>query len=232
MRTLILAAAAALMAGAAGAADIPTKARPDLFAGYAAGKCGMFYGINTMGVAGALNGGPPGASIVQGDVGITLGYGCPGASPGTFWFAEGNFDFANINGSATGLSLTGPAHFEQRVGFGGPLSGMLNVIGLGSNNGLSTPSLPLLPPGVTAGTSYPFFFVALHEQDVSAMVGDARNRDWLISPGIGVGLETRLSNAVVVDTWAQWKLDSNALSVGPNKVNLGNAAVAGVTLKY
>ncbi len=58
------------------------------------------------------------------------------------------------------------------------------------------------------------------------------NREWLISPGVGIGLESRLSNGVVADVTAQWKLDSTGLSFGPQKVTLGNAAVVGLTLKY
>lgn len=221
--------------GAAQAANLSppalTKANP--FAGYAAGRCGAYAGLNTMGVAGAVNGGPPGASIIQGDIGVTLGYGCPiGNNPGSFWFVEGNFDFANINGNATGLGLTGPAHFEQRAALGSPISTLLGTFPGNPFGGVAVPSLPVLPAGVTAGTSYPFFFVSLHEQDVSAQFGIAQNREWLFSPGVGIGLETRLSNGVVVDTTAQWKLDSNGVVVGPQKVTLGNAAIVGLTLKY
>ena len=75
--------------------------------------------------------------------------------------------------------------------------------------------------------------MSLHEQDVSATFGFAQNRDWLISPGIGIGLESRLSNGVVADVTAQWVLQSTGLSVGPaTGVKLGNAAEVGFTLKY
>jgi hypothetical protein len=193
----------------------------------------MYFGLNTLGGAGTISGGPPGASIIQGDVGLTLGYGCPfGTTPGTFWFVEGNFDWAGLNGTQNGLALTGPLHFEQRAGVGSPLSSMLNLFP-SLTSGLSVPALPALPAGVTQGPQYPFIFVSLHEQDVSATFGFAQNRDWLISPGIGIGLESRLSNGVVADVTAQWVLQSTGLSVGPaTGVKLGNAAEVGFTLKY
>lgn len=220
--------------GTAHAANLaPPVVKANPLAGYASGRCGIYAGLNTMGVAGAVVGGPPGASIIQGDIGVTLGYGCPiGTTPGSFWFVEGNFDFANINGNSSGLGLTGPAHFEQRVALGSPISTMLGAFPGNPFGGIAVPSLPILPAGVSAGASYPFLFVSLHEQDVGGQFGIAQNRQWLLSPGIGIGLETRLSNGVVVDTTAQWKLDSGGLSIGPQSVKLGNAAVVGLTLKY
>ncbi len=220
-----------LMTTAASAADMPLKAalKP---AGYVAGGCGAYYGLNTMGIAGSLNNGIPGASIMQGDIGATLGYGCPiGTTPGSFWFVEGNFDWANINGSANGIGLTGPAHFEQRAAVGGPISNLLNVFP-NLFNGLAVPALPTFPNGVTGGPQFPFLFVSLHEQDIGAQLGVMQNREWLISPGVGIGLESRLSNGVVADVTAQWKLDSSGMAFGPQSVKLGNAAVVGLTLKY
>lgn len=217
------------------AADVPTKARPNVFAGYAAGSCGMFLGLNTMGGAGSLTGTTvPGASVIQGDIGGTIGYGCPiGTTAGSFWFLQGNFDIANMNGSANGLSLTGPAHFEQQLAIGGPLSSMLNLFP-SISGGLSVPSLPALPGGVTTGPQYPFLFASLHEQDVSAQLPAAlaQGREWLISPGLGIGLESRLSNGVVADVSAQWILQSNGLALGPEKVGFGNAGLVELVLKY
>lgn len=220
------------------AADVlPHKALPQIDLGtYPAGGCGFYYGVNAMGAGGAVNAGPIGATQIQGDIGATVGYGCPiGTVAGSFWFAEGNFDIANLNGSQNGLSLTGPAHFEQRFGVGGPISAMLNsgmFPNLNIGNGLSVPSLPGLPAGVTAGPSYPFLFASLHEEDVSAQIGVATGHAWLFSPGFGVGLQTRLSNNVVAETAAQWVLRSSGVEVGSSKVGLGNGAEVSFTLKY
>jgi len=224
-----------ILAPGARAADLAApvlKAPPNLLTGYVSGGCGPYFGLNTMGSAGSVDGGPPGASVIQGDVGVTVGYGCPiGTTPGNFWFVEGNFDWANINGNQNGFSMTGPAHFEQRVGFGSPISSMLNMFP-GFSSGLSVPSLPALPAGVTQGPSYPFLFVSAHEQDVSAQFGLDQNQQWLFAPGIGIGLESRLSNGVVADMAAQWVMQSNGLSVGPATVHMGNAALVSFTLKY
>lgn len=218
----------------ASAADLSSLKAPAKLS-YAQGGCGPFYGINTMGVAGLVNGGPPGATILQGDIGITVGYGCPrGTDPGSFWFAEGDFDFANLNGNANGLGLTGPAHFQQKIAIGGPASALLSVFPNNPFSGLqaAVPALPTCPVNVTCGSQYPFMFFAVHEQDISGQLGLSKNREWLFSPGIGVGLESRWSNGVVVDVTAQWKMDSTAFSLGPQKVTLGNAAIVGLTAKY
>ncbi len=218
------------------AADVAKATPQSIFtAGYPSTKCGMYYGLNTMGSAGAVNGAPIGTQVIQGDIGATLGYGCPlNADGSAFWFAEGMFDFANINGNNNGLALSGPAVFEQRFAFGSPISSMLNLFP--SLSFPSLPSLPVLPAGVTAGPSYPYLFAAIHEQDISASVGLSQNRQWLISPGLGVGMLTRLSNNVVADVFAEWQLQSNHLCIGPagslGCASLGNAARVGFSLKY
>ena len=226
--------AATLLSTSAFAADMANKAPPaPVFGSYVTGGCGWYFGINSMGSTNRINGGVVGENIVQGDLGLTAGYGCPiGGTPGSFWFAEGNFDWANLNGATNGLGLTGPIHLEQRIGLGSPISTMLSMFpGL---NGLSVPAMPALPNGITAGPSYPFIFASLHERDVSAQFpGVASNREWLISPGIGIGLESRLSNAVVAETAVQYMLDSNGMSLGPvHDFKFGNGVEVSFTLKY
>lgn len=214
--------------------NMPTKANP--VANYAAGGCGIFFGVNTLGSAGSVNGAvAPGTTIVQGAIGGTVGYGCPiGGTAGNFWFVSGDFDWANLNGSSTGLGLAGPAHFRQMVALGSPLSSVLGLLPNSPFGNLSTPSLPLCPTNVTCGNVYPFIFASFHEQDISASLPVAlgTGREWLFSPGVGLGLEQRWSNAVVVDTTIEYQLQSTDLTVGPAKVNLGNAVVAGLTFKY
>lgn len=228
--------AALLIASGASAADLPTKAKQiNPFAGYATGGCGAFFGLNTMGGAGAMTGtNVPGASVIQGDIGATIGYGCPlGTTAGNFWFVESSFDFANYNGAANGLSVTGPAHFEQKVAIGSPLSSLVDLFP-GLTSGLAVPSLPMLPAGITTGPQYPFLFASLHEQDVSFQLPVAltQGKEWLISPGIGIGLETRATNGVVLDVSAQWVLQSGGLTIGPQKVAFGNAALVEFVAKY
>jgi opacity protein-like surface antigen len=233
LKSLLLAGAAlTAIAGSAFAADLTPQFKAPSFGSYVKGGCGWYFGLNSMGSTNRVTGGIVGENIVQGDLGVTAGYGCPiGTTPGSFWFAEGNFDWAGLNGATNGLALTGPAHLEQRVGLGSPISTMLSMFpGL---NGLSVPAMPALPQGITAGPSFPFVFVSLHERDISAQLGVASNREWLFSPGIGVGLESRLSNAVVAETAVQYLLDSNGMAVGPvNSVKFGNGVEVSFTLKY
>lgn len=235
-------ASAMLWGGVAAAADLtPAKAPSNPFAGgYDISRCGMYFGINSIGSAGSVEGDnvAPGTKIVQGAIGGTLGYGCPiSAANGSFWFAEGLFDFANLNGNTNGLELSGPATFVQRFGVGSPLSSMVNIIpGLANTGGGAVPNLPLLPSGVTAGPGAPYLFAAIHEQDVSAQFGLAQNRQWLISAGFGAGLRYRLSNGVVADTFAEYKLATNSICAGPlgqaGCSKIGPAAIVGVQFLY
>lgn len=213
---LLLCTTACIMSGGAFAADLPTKA--NAFTAYATTGCGIYAGLNTIGSATSVEGvAVPGTQIVNAGIGGTLGYGCPiNAASGSFWFAEGMFDVTNINGSTTGLNLSGPLSFTQRFGAGTPINNMLSMFnplsGLGT---AAVPSLPMLPAGITASPGAPYLFAALHEQDISAQVGLSSNREWLLSYGVGAGLRYRLSNNVVADTFAEYKTQSNSICVGP-----------------
>lgn len=230
---LALAAALALGAGEARAADRAPLTKANPLVAYTQGKCGGYLGLNTFGDATALQGGPVGAQIVQGDIGATFGYGCPiGTTPGNFWFAELNLDWANINGNTAGLGITGPFHGEARVALGSPISSVLGALPGNPFANLSTPAAPLCPATVTCGNQYPFLFGALHVQDIGGQFGLAQHREFLWFPGIGIGLESRWSNAIVNDVWVQLTMQSTGLALGPMKVNLGNGATAGTTFKF
>ena len=156
---MMIAALALLAPVVAHAADLPVKAAATPYA-YPSTKCGMYYGVNTMGTTSAVENAAVGTQYVQGAVGLTLGYTCPVGAVG-YWFVDGMFDFANLNGNANGLSLSGPAQFEQRFGFGAPVNEVLAIIpGLSAlQNAL--PSLPVLP-GASVTTSNPYLYVGLH----------------------------------------------------------------------
>lgn len=235
-----------------GAADLPVKSQlqPRLVPECGAGG---YFGLNTSGVAGAVSNSPvAGASIVQGELGFTLGYtGTIGTCvPGTatpFWFVEGRFDWTNINGAAQGLSLSGPIHLQQRIGYGNPaITQMLSVIpGFG---GLSTPSLPALPAGVTQLWAMPYLYAAVNEQDVSSQftfvnpAGNIQtlssNRIWEVSPEIGIGMWTRLSNSVVVDVHAGYQIQTTGACFGSGFggfnpcPGFGNMWTAGVSFNF
>lgn len=220
--------ALALFATAAGAADLATKA--PLFGAYPTTKCGLYYGVGTGGSAVAVNGGVVGDRIVQGELDALIGYTCPFGQT-AFWFIEGSVGVNNVNGAANGLALSGPMIFIQRAGAGSPVNNWFNPFG----NQLALPSLPALPNGVTAGPANGYFFAGLVEQDISAQVGlDQHNKQWLIAPLLGVGLLSRFSDGVVVDTWAGWQLNSQSFCPGGGTLcaKMGNGGRVGVSFKY
>jgi hypothetical protein len=228
LRSLVT-AALSLFATAAVAADLPVKA--SLFGGpYPSARCGMYYGVGTGGSAGAVDGAVVGTQIVQGELDALVGYTCPLGAAG-FWFVEGSVGFNNVNGSVNGLALSGPLVLMQRAGAGSPINQLFNPF----NNQLSMPSLPLLPPGVTAGSGTPYLFAGLVEQDISAQVGLDHNKQWLVAPMIGAGLLTRISNGTAIDTWAGWQMNSQSFcpgGAGSGCGKLGNAGRVGVSFKY
>jgi hypothetical protein len=232
LKKFLLASVAVLIATAAFAADnLPTKA-PLGYAEYPTTKCGMYFGVNTMGEAGAVQNAAVGTQTIQGAIGLTLGYTCPIGHG--YWFVDGMFDFANLNGSTNGLSLTGPAMFEQRFGFGAPVPFLLNLIpGLASLQN-AVPSLIPLPTNVVVVTSSPYLFGSLHEDDVGVSNGFASNSQYLISAGFGIGTKTRLSNGVVFDPFAEYILPSSQMCVGlaGGCVKKGSAVRIGAALEF
>ena len=75
-------------------------------------RCGAYFGINSMLMSSSVNGTAvaPGTQVQQGAIGGTVGYGCPiNAANGSFWFVEGLFDIANLNGNVNGLSKPCPS---------------------------------------------------------------------------------------------------------------------------
>lgn len=228
LAALALPALMLLMATSAHAADLPVKAASKGFVNpfsqpYDLGRCGAYFGINTMGSTSGVKGDNvvPGTQVAQGAIGGTVGYGCPIAAGGTsFWFAEVMADVTNLNGANNGLALNGPASFTERFGVGTPISNMLSLFAPLAANAPAVPNLPTLPNGITAGPGNPYLFVALHQDDISGQLGLAQNREWLLSWGIGVGDRYRLSNQVVADVFAEFNGQSTTLCVGP----LGQAA--------
>lgn len=191
-------------------------------------KCGVYYGIGTQGSAGAVDGAVVGTQIVQGQLDGIIGYTCPFAT-NAFWFIEGSAGVNNINGSVNGLALSGPLVFTQRFGVGSPANALFNPFG----TSLSMPSLPILPAGVVSSTANPYLFAGIVEQDVATQVGfDSHTHVWVIAPMIGTGMLTRLSNGVVVDTWAGWQMNSQSFCPDNRCGKLGNAGRVGVSFKY
>jgi hypothetical protein len=237
MRTILLALLACLgIAVPALAGDISapsvTAINKALAAGYPT-KCGAYYGLGTGGNAGAVNGAVAGTQIVQGDIDVLIGYTCPFAG-NAFWFAEAQGGLSNINGSSNGFALSGPAVFIERAGVGSPLQAVFGSI-LPNLNFPSVPSTPSLPNGVTpASAPQSYGFAGLVEQDIGTQVAALSGHQWVVAPMIGVGMLTRYSNAMVVDTWAGWQMNSNSFCPGGGTscAKLGNMARVGVSFKY
>lgn len=214
------------------AADVNPAKKATLLAPIPATGCGFYVGINTMGGAGAVAGSPvPGAQIVQGEIGVDGGYTCASATNSTFWFVEGMVDATNLNGGANGFNMSGPVDFFQRGGWGTPISTMLSLFP--PLNTLSTPSLPALPNGVTAGPGAAYLYAGLHETDISAQYLESSGRLWVVAPEIGVGMRYRLSNAVMADVWTGWESRSNGVCIGAGGCpGIGNMWRVGFKLDY
>jgi hypothetical protein len=209
MKKLLLASTMLAWSGMAMAADLPVKAP---IAGFPTTGCGLYYGINALGSATPIKDATPGATAIGGDVGLSVGYTCA-VNAQASWFVESMADFQNLNASGPGFSLTGPAHFEQRGGFSGPILSLLPA--LPNLNFPAVPSLPILPAGITAvGPSQAYIFAGLSEDDVSARFGGATAKQWIVSPEAGLGMRTRLSNNVVADVWAAALLQSQEICIG------------------
>lgn len=235
IKIMIVALGVALMFPSdARAGDIagPSAINKALTAGYPTTKCGFYYGIGTGGNAGAVNGANVGTQIVQGDIDAIVGYTCPFAVNG-FWFVEAQGGIANLNGSVNGLALSGPAVFIERFGAGSPINSLLGSL-FPTSNLPALPSIPLLPAGITQSPGNSYGFAGIVEQDIGAQIGALSGHQWVIAPIVGLGLLTRLSNNVVVDTWAGWQMNSNSFCPGGGTscARLGNMARIGVAFKY
>ena len=230
-----LACAVLFLPSIAGAGDVNPPAvkaiNNALTAGYPT-RCGAYYGIGTGGNAGAVNGAAVGTQIVQGEIDALIGYTCPFAG-NAFWFAEGQFGFANLNGSSNGLALSGPLVAIERAGVGSPLQNLLGNL-LPNLNFPAVPSAPNFGSVTPSATPNSYMFAGLVEQDVSAQVlGNATGHVWVVAPMVGLGMLTRYSNNMMVDTWAGWQMNSNSFcTLAGACAKLGNMARIGVSLKY
>jgi hypothetical protein len=222
-KLLVSAALLASMSLSAFAADIPLKAIPyNPLTGYPAGS-GLYFGVNGALATGKANqvsattvAANSGALVTQqGEVGLTLGW--TWALPGSpFWAAvEGTFDFSNINSQQaplTGLSIGGPADFEQMVIIGAPWDQIAQLIpNLGS---WTFPTLPKLPNGVSAGPGNLYMFVGAYEQDVSQNFSLAPFKEFLLGLNTGVGNRWRMTNNTALDIRFEYRTPTNSRCVG------------------
>lgn len=239
-----IAAALVLVAAAAPAlsADLVRKAPLASDAGGYPTGCGMYYGIATEGSASPIKDAPVNATALSGALGGLLGYTCPIRGGTAFWFAEVIAGAQALNGGGNGFGMKAPIHVEQRVGIGGPISGMLGLLSIPAISDLpALPSIPNLPAGISAGVPRAYVYFALNQDDISANFGSAGGQNWVITPEAGMGMLSRLSNNVVVDVWAGAKFAGNSVCLGGGApFGLGAAGCAhtgtgfktGVSFKY
>lgn len=210
------------------AADMPVKAsiKPRILMTYFGS--GTYFGAHTFAQSNRLDANSPAGSTLGGTfavgsaVGGTFGYMW---GDGTTWKAiEAMASYKNI--SAAGLTTNGAmaaidskVSFTQRFKFGGdPVMTIINLI---PNLSTQFPVLPSLPNGAI-GTSHPYVFGALHEDDVSASIGLNTGKAWQVKGGLGIGLMSQMGTTaanpngvpVTVDVWAEFIPTGSSINMG------------------
>lgn len=243
LKTKLLCSVIALCVSATGVlaadANLPTKA-PKLAFAYPA-TSGFYFGVGTMGGGGTVSASIPGVnqnSLVSNEIGVAGLVGYAWNMPNSQYFAavEGWFGWQNFNGSQQGFALTGPATFTQRVMFGAPLS---DVAALFPSLPVQAPPFPPLPNGQVATNVKPYLFGALTEDDVTIdIAGMGSNKDWRVSPGIGIGALGQLTSGSEVDVFAMTKFAQKSVCFGAGLPAgqacgaVGTTYLAGVALKW
>jgi hypothetical protein len=223
----------------ASAADLPVKA-PLKPVAYPVAS-GFYFGLGTMGGGGTVNAAVPGVnsnSLVSNQISVNGILGYVWNLPNTQYFAaaEGWFGWQNFNGSAPGFALTGPATFTQRVMIGAPLS---DIAGLFPTLNLQAPPFPTLPGGQVASNIKPYIFASATEDDITVdLAGMGSNKDWRVSPGVGIGALGQLTSGSVVDVFAMTKFPQKGVCVGAGLPAgqpcgaVGTTYLAGLALKW
>jgi hypothetical protein len=248
MKKFIVAAALAAfaMVGAARAADLSVKALtlPNLLAAGYTGS-GLYIGGNMGGGGGHANVsastiGSANLVDLQALIGVTIGYAYT-MSPTRWLAAEIDVDMMNLSTSGNGLPLTlsGPMDIEIRGLYGFPIRDFLSMLpvqltGLGN---IQLPPFNALPAGVTATNSHMYVFAGVDFKDVSANVGAASDKVWLIAPEVGIGNRVQLSNGMAQDTSLAVQFDSKGMCVGAPVIgdgcgNIGMQVIGKLKLLY
>jgi hypothetical protein len=233
----ILGGLALLTSTAAMAADQnpPVFKAPSVISnGYPYGSSGLFFGAYTEGGGGSVNGSVPGVSSAsltdtQAGLGLTLGYGW-GTKGSPFGFTlEGDAGWRNINGSTQGFSVNGPLHFEQRGIAWTPASNILANIPFFQTLANQIPPF-ITPPSGTATSNLQFGLGAgLDEDDIStAFPGLASNKEWRLSPMVGLFSMEQVSNGTALRSWAKVDFPQQSVCTGP----VGKTACGGLETQF
>lgn len=246
---LILSTALVMSTGASAADMIPLKAPAQRVLQTYTGS-GFYYGLHTFAetekITPVVNDTSLGGQFAVGAaVGVTAGYLWGGN--GVAWQSvEAMVSYKNIGiGTAplvdgTPLVPDSKWSFTQRVKFGGPVEVMLAML---PNFGTIFPALPAPPIG-GVGTTHPYLFGAVHEDDISQSLGLSIGKAWRIKGGFGVGMMQTLGRAannpsgalVVADVWAEYIPPSSSMTFGiPDgtvKTNQGRETRIGLSILY
>lgn len=207
------------------AADLPLKA-PDqpnwesIFKGYPYGSSGFFFGIYTEGGGGSVNGTVPGVgsaslTTTQAGVGGTIGYAWGKKGSPVAFSVEGDFGWTNFNGNTAGLSLSGPASFEQRFVMFTPLASVVSLLPNFPSLGTIAP-FPTLPAGVSTSNLQVGLMAGVDENDISPnFPGIAANHEWRVAPMIGLVSMEQLSNGMAVRAWVKTVFPERGVCIGP-----------------
>jgi hypothetical protein len=240
LRRLSIGLIALAFASGAHAADMAVKAAPKPIV-YPTSACGLFYGFNVQGGAGAINNGPPGAVQIGGDIGGEVGYACPTAS--VPWFAQVELDFQNLNAGTAGFSLSGPAMVKGEVAIQTPLLAIYESIFNASSS--QTPTVTTwLPPGYSVtGTPTNYIGLVTTLNDITAQYGAGSYKDWTWTPiGVRTGILFNVTGPkgvqVVADVFAELDSQSNQICFGSGVPvgasscsKLGESWTAGIEFK-
>lgn len=212
---------------------------------------GFYYGVHTFAetekLTSVVNDTALGGNFAVGAaVGLTAGYLWGGN--GVSWQAlEVMASYKNVSGSAADampvagapLVVDSKWSFTQRFKFGGPADVMLAML---PNFGTVFPALPA-PPAGGVGTTHPYLFGAVHEDDISQSLGLQLGKAWRVKGGFGVGMMQTLGRAannpsgalVVADVWAEYIPPSSSVTFGANdmvKTNTGRETRIGLSILY
>lgn len=210
--------------------------------------CGTVYGLGTFAEADkATVSGGQGVAFqgyaAGGALAASFGYMC---GDGTSWKAvEAMVHYQNIGSGSVivGNQVEGSIHtkvgFTGRAMFGGPVLAAFNSFL--PNMSTSLPVIPQLPLG-TVG-SHPYFFGAVHADQVGADYIQADSKVWRVRGGVGVGTQAQFTPStpgatpVMIDVWAEYIFAGSGLTLGnvagaEAVANMGGGGRTGVLFKY
>lgn len=209
------------------AKPVVTKAPPSFVFPYS--KSGWYAGIGTLGGGGSVSVSGTGVnqnSLNTNQIGIygTIGHIWNIGNSPMFAAIDQSVGYVNVNGSAPGLSYTGPADFETRFIVGAPID---QIAAFFPSLGIQMPTFQNLPSGFTAKATKFYMGAAVHVSDDTLSFGGAKNTVWGVSPTIiPAGVLVQLTNGSVADFSTEVRLNDRGIcTTGPVSSACGRANI-------